>query len=34
MTSFSMIFGVVPVALSLGEGGEARSPMAVATMVG
>jgi len=34
MTSFSMIFGVLPVALALGEGGEARSPMAVATMGG
>jgi len=34
MTSLSMIFGVLPVALSLGEGGEARAPMAVATAGG
>jgi len=31
MTSLSMIFGVLPVALAIGEGGEARAPMAVAT---
>jgi HAE1 family hydrophobic/amphiphilic exporter-1 len=34
MTSLSMIFGVLPVALALGEGGEARAPMAVATAGG
>jgi HAE1 family hydrophobic/amphiphilic exporter-1 len=34
MTSVSMIFGVLPVALALGEGGEARAPMAVATAGG
>jgi HAE1 family hydrophobic/amphiphilic exporter-1 len=34
MTSASMIFGVVPVALAIGEGGEARAPMAVATAGG
>jgi HAE1 family hydrophobic/amphiphilic exporter-1 len=34
MTSASMIFGVLPVALALGEGGEARAPMAVATAGG
>ncbi|MGD8440756.1 MAG: efflux RND transporter permease subunit, partial [Holophagae bacterium] len=34
MTAVSMIFGVLPVALALGEGGEARAPMAVATAGG
>jgi len=34
MTAVSMIFGVLPVALSLGEGGEARAPMAIATAGG
>jgi HAE1 family hydrophobic/amphiphilic exporter-1 len=34
MTSLSMIFGVLPVALAIGEGGEARAPMAVATAGG
>jgi len=34
MTAVSMIFGVLPVALGLGEGGEARAPMAVATAGG
>ncbi|MCU0303051.1 MAG: efflux RND transporter permease subunit [Thermoanaerobaculales bacterium] len=34
MTAISMIFGVLPVALALGEGGEARAPMAVATAGG
>ena len=34
MTALSMIFGVLPVALALGEGGEARAPMAVATAGG
>ena len=34
MTAVSMIFGVLPVALAFGEGGEARAPMAVATIGG
>ncbi|MEX1310287.1 MAG: efflux RND transporter permease subunit [Candidatus Sulfomarinibacteraceae bacterium] len=34
MTAVSMIFGVLPVALALGEGGEARAPMAIATIGG
>jgi HAE1 family hydrophobic/amphiphilic exporter-1 len=34
MTAVSMIFGVLPVALAIGEGAEARAPMAVATMGG
>jgi hydrophobic/amphiphilic exporter-1 (mainly G- bacteria), HAE1 family len=34
MTTFAMIFGMLPVALALGEGGEARAPMAVAVIGG
>jgi HAE1 family hydrophobic/amphiphilic exporter-1 len=34
MTSVAMIFGVLPVALAIGEGAEARAPMAVATAGG
>ncbi len=34
MTAVSMVFGVLPVALALGEGGEARAPMAIATAGG
>jgi HAE1 family hydrophobic/amphiphilic exporter-1 len=34
MTTFAMIFGMFPVALALGEGGETRAPMAVAVMGG
>lgn len=34
MTTFAMIFGMVPVALALGEGGETRAPMAVAVIGG
>jgi HAE1 family hydrophobic/amphiphilic exporter-1 len=34
MTSLSMIFGVLPVALAIGEGAEARAPMGVATAGG
>ncbi len=34
MTAVSMVFGVLPVALAFGEGGEARAPMAVATIGG
>ena len=33
MTTFAMIFGMFPVALALGEGGEVRAPMAV-TVIG
>jgi HAE1 family hydrophobic/amphiphilic exporter-1 len=33
MTTAAMIFGMLPVALALGEGGEQRSPMAV-TVIG
>jgi HAE1 family hydrophobic/amphiphilic exporter-1 len=34
MTTFAMIFGMLPVALALGEGGETRAPMAVAVIGG
>ncbi len=34
MTAISMIFGVLPVAMAIGEGAEARAPMAVATAGG
>jgi HAE1 family hydrophobic/amphiphilic exporter-1 len=34
MTTFAMIFGMLPVALALGEGGEARAPMAVVVIGG
>ncbi len=34
MTAVSMIFGVLPVALALGQGAEARAPMAIATAGG
>ena len=34
MTTFAMIFGMFPVALALGEGGEVRAPMAVAVIGG
>jgi HAE1 family hydrophobic/amphiphilic exporter-1 len=34
MTAISMIFGVLPVALAIGEGAEARAPMGVATAGG
>jgi HAE1 family hydrophobic/amphiphilic exporter-1 len=33
MTTLAMIFGMLPVALALGEGGEVRAPMAV-TVIG
>jgi len=33
MTTFAMIFGMLPVALALGEGGAQRAPMAV-TVIG
>ena len=34
MTTFSMIFGMLPTALALGEGGEFRAPMARAVIGG
>lgn len=34
MTTAAMIFGMLPVALALGEGGEARAPMAVCVIGG
>ncbi|MGE0321789.1 MAG: efflux RND transporter permease subunit [Polyangiaceae bacterium] len=34
MTGFAMIFGMLPVALARGEGGEARAPMAVCVIGG
>ncbi len=34
MTTLSMIFGMLPVALAISEGGEARAPMAVAVIGG
>jgi HAE1 family hydrophobic/amphiphilic exporter-1 len=34
MTTFAMIFGMLPVALALGEGGEQRAPMAVVVIGG
>jgi HAE1 family hydrophobic/amphiphilic exporter-1 len=34
MTTFAMIFGMMPIALGIGEGAETRSPMALATIGG
>ncbi len=34
MTTFAMIFGMMPIALGVGEGAETRSPMAIATIGG
>jgi HAE1 family hydrophobic/amphiphilic exporter-1 len=34
MTTFAMIFGMMPIALGIGEGAETRSPMAIATIGG
>jgi HAE1 family hydrophobic/amphiphilic exporter-1 len=34
MTTFAMIFGMLPIALSKGEGSESRGPMAVAVIGG
>jgi HAE1 family hydrophobic/amphiphilic exporter-1 len=34
MTTFAMIFGMIPVAFSLGEGSEMRSPMGQAVIGG
>jgi len=34
MTTAAMIFGMLPVALALGEGGEMRAPMAICVIGG
>jgi HAE1 family hydrophobic/amphiphilic exporter-1 len=34
MTTFAMIFGMMPIALGIGEGAETRAPMALATIGG
>ena len=34
MTTAAMVFGMLPVALALGEGGEMRAPMAVCVIGG
>jgi HAE1 family hydrophobic/amphiphilic exporter-1 len=34
MTTFAMIFGMVPIAIGHGDGGEARAPMAIAVIGG
>jgi len=34
MTTFAMIFGMMPVAFALGEGAETRSPMGIAVIGG
>jgi Cu/Ag efflux pump CusA len=34
MTSFATIFGVLPIALGIGAGGEARSPLGIAVVGG
>jgi HAE1 family hydrophobic/amphiphilic exporter-1 len=34
MTTAAMIFGMLPVALAMGEGGESRAPMAVCVIGG
>jgi len=34
MTTFAMVFGMMPIALGIGEGAETRSPMAIATIGG
>jgi HAE1 family hydrophobic/amphiphilic exporter-1 len=34
MTTFAMVFGMLPVALALGEGAETRSPMGIAVIGG
>jgi len=34
MTTFAMVFGMLPVAAGLGEGAETRSPMGVAVIGG
>ncbi|MBF0316859.1 MAG: efflux RND transporter permease subunit, partial [Nitrospirae bacterium] len=34
MTTVAMIFGMLPIAMGVGEGSETRSPMAIATIGG
>ncbi len=34
MTTFAMVFGMMPIALGIGEGAETRAPMAIATIGG
>jgi HAE1 family hydrophobic/amphiphilic exporter-1 len=34
MTTFAMVFGMMPIAVGLGEGAETRAPMAIATIGG
>ncbi|MDP2278919.1 MAG: efflux RND transporter permease subunit, partial [Nitrospirota bacterium] len=34
MTTFAMVFGMMPIAIGIGEGSETRAPMAVATVGG
>jgi len=34
MTTFAMVFGMIPLALGLGEGGEQRAPMGIAVIGG
>jgi multidrug efflux pump subunit AcrB len=34
MTTFAMIFGMIPVAVGVGEGAETRSPMGIAVIGG
>jgi len=34
MTTFAMVFGMMPIALGIGEGSETRAPMAIATIGG
>ena len=34
MTTFAMIFGMLPIAIAVGEGAESRSPMGIAVIGG
>ena len=34
MTTFAIVFGMLPIALGIGEGAETRAPMAIATIGG
>jgi len=34
MTTFAMVFGMIPIAVGIGEGAETRAPMAIATIGG
>jgi HAE1 family hydrophobic/amphiphilic exporter-1 len=34
MTTFAMVFGMMPIAIGIGEGAETRAPMAIATIGG